>query len=105
VDAKRPTGPRILTAYLYLNDIEAGGGTLFPKLKTADGKKGITVLPKKGRLLLWPSVRNSKPSKKDYRMDYEGMAVEKGEKYVANRWIHLKNFKNPLEKGCTSDER
>jgi 2OG-Fe(II) oxygenase superfamily/ShK domain-like len=29
---KRPTGVRILTVFLYLNDVEAGGGTNFPRL-------------------------------------------------------------------------
>jgi len=99
VDVDRPVGPRILTAYLYLNDVEAGGGTRFPKLKTVDGK-GLTVMPKKGRLLLWPSVRNDKPSEKDRRTDHEALTVEKGEKYGANGWIHLRDFKSPHEKGC-----
>jgi prolyl 4-hydroxylase len=47
----RQPGVRILTMYLYLNDVEAGGGTKFNALN-------ITVMPKQGRklctnLLFW----------------------------------------------------
>jgi 2OG-Fe(II) oxygenase superfamily len=44
-------GPRILTFFLYLSDVEEGGETNFPVL-------GISVKPKKGKALLWPSVKN-----------------------------------------------
>ena len=52
----RQCGPRILTFFMYLSDVDAGGGTDFPDL-------GITVMPKKGRALLWPSVYNAGTSK------------------------------------------
>ena len=42
-------GPRILTFFLYLSDVEEGGETAFPSL-------GIKVEPKKGKAVLWPSV-------------------------------------------------
>lgn len=100
VDRDRPTGVRILTAYLYLNDVEAGGGTRFPKLKTADNS-GLTVMPKMGRLLLWPSVRDDEPSRKDFRTDHEALKVEKGEKYGANGWVHMRDFKTPYDNNCS----
>ena len=56
-DKNRQPGPRILTAFLYLNDVPAGGGTNFPDLD-------LTVMPKRGRILLWPSVLDSNPSEK-----------------------------------------
>mmetsp|Transcript_7427 Transcript_7427/g.8667 ORF Transcript_7427/g.8667 Transcript_7427/m.8667 type:complete len:143 (+) Transcript_7427:1-429(+) len=99
-DRDRPVGVRILTAYLYLNDVEAGGGTRFPKLRTANNE-GLTVMPKKGRLLLWPSVKDEEPSRKDGRTDHEALKVEKGEKYGANGWVHLRDFKTPHGKGCS----
>jgi len=101
VDRKRPTGVRVLTAYLYLNDVEAGGGTRFPKLKTPTHPKGLTAMPKQGRLLLWPSVKDEEPNQKDFRTDHEALSVEKGEKYGANGWIHMRDFKTPHGKGCT----
>ena len=83
---ERPCGVRILTFFLYLNDVcdeedksECGGGTAFPELN-------ITVQPKKGSALLWPSVLNDKPNEKDERTDHEALAVKKGIKYGANAW-------------------
>lgn len=58
-------GVRILTSYLYLNDVEAGGGTKFSSLN-------ITVMPKRGRALFWPSVLNDSPHAKDPRTNHEG---------------------------------
>ena len=57
----RQCGPRILTFFLYLSDVEDGGGTNFPTLD-------ITVQPKKGRALLWPSVYDADPTVSDHRM-------------------------------------
>ena len=83
---ERPCGVRILTFFLYLNDVcdeadksECGGGTGFPELN-------ITVQPKKGSALLWPSVLDDKPNDKDARTDHEALAVKKGIKYGANAW-------------------
>lgn len=91
---QRPSGPRILTAFLYLNDVEAGGGTNFPDLD-------LTVMPKKGRVLLWPSVLDSDPNKKDYRTQHQALNVDAGPKFAANAWLHLRDFKEPHENGCT----
>jgi prolyl 4-hydroxylase len=69
---------RILTLYLYLNDVEEGGGTNFDELD-------ITVMPKRGRALLWPSVLDSDPDKKDGRTTHQALPVGKGSiKYGAN---------------------
>ena len=91
---KRQQGPRILTVYLYLNDVEAGGGTHFDQL-------GLTVTPKRGRAVLWPSVQDDDPNKKDRRTTHQALPVEKGIKYGANAWIHLRDFQTPHENGCT----
>jgi prolyl 4-hydroxylase len=66
-----------MTFYLYLNDVEAGGGTNFNQL-------GITVTPRRGRAVLWPSVLNDKPSQQDGRTTHQALPVEKGIKYGAN---------------------
>lgn len=94
IDENRPQGPRILTAFLYLNDVSKGGGTNFPRLD-------LTVMPKRGRILLWPSVLNESPSKKDFSTEHQALDVEDGMKYAANAWIHLRNFKTPHENDCT----
>ena len=89
-----PAGPRLLTAFLYLNDVEGGGGTNFPRLD-------ITVMPKRGRLLLWPSVLNGDPLKIDRRTNHQALPVEKGVKYAANAWLHMRDFKEPNDRNCT----
>jgi prolyl 4-hydroxylase len=73
---ERQEGVRILTVFLYLNDVEEGGGTNFPKLN-------LTVLPKRGRALLWPSVLNEDPNAQDPRTDHQALPVIKGIKYGA----------------------
>lgn len=87
-------GVRILTSYLYLNDVEAGGGTMFTDLN-------ITVMPKRGRALFWPSVLNDSPHDKDERTNHQALPVEAGIKYGANGWYHQFDFKTPFEKGCS----
>lgn len=83
-----------MTLYLYLNDVEEGGGTNFDKLN-------ITVIPKRGRALLWPSVKSEAPRAKDYRTTHQALPVEKGIKYGANAWFHIHDFETPHQKGCT----
>lgn len=53
-DLRLPAGPRILTFFLYLSDVEEGGETSFPSL-------GIDVKPKKGKAVLWPNALSSQP--------------------------------------------
>ena len=89
----RQEGVRIMTVYLYLNDVEEGGGTRFPNLD-------ITVQPKKGRALLWPSVLDRDPHRKDPRTTHQAMKVIHGVKYGANAWIHQRDFKTPNSNGC-----
>jgi len=64
-----------------LNDVEAGGGTRFSLLNH-------TVEAKRGRVLLWPSVLDSDPNKKDGRTDHEALPVEAGVKYAGKFASH-----------------
>lgn len=75
-------GPRILTFFLYLSDVEEGGTTDFTKL-------GISVKPKLGNVLLWPSVLDEDPTEVDWRMQHYAKPVTKGIKYAANHWVRL----------------
>lgn len=81
--------------YLYLNDVTSGGGTNFDKL-------GITVMPKRGRALLWPSVLDENPNMKDERTTHQALPVgDDAIKYGANAWFHLRDFKTALARRCT----
>mmetsp|Transcript_29215 Transcript_29215/g.21746 ORF Transcript_29215/g.21746 Transcript_29215/m.21746 type:complete len:396 (+) Transcript_29215:64-1251(+) len=93
-DVALACGPRILTFFLYLSDVEEGGETSFPSL-------GISVKPKKGRALLWPSTLDADPEAQDQRTMHEARPVHKGLKYAANSWIHLFNYEVPNLWGCT----
>lgn len=55
-----------------------GGGTNFPHL-------GIEVKPKRGSVVLWPSVLDNEPHAKDDRTEHEALPVIKGVKYGAVR--------------------
>jgi prolyl 4-hydroxylase len=83
-DVGRRAGPRILTVFLYLNDVEAGGATHFTDLN-------ISVYPKKGRVLLWPSVLDEDPNAWDDRTHHQANPVEAGVKYGANAWVRRCN--------------
>lgn len=91
----REEGPRILTLFFYLNDVEEGGGTNFEQLD-------ITVTPKKGRMLIWPSVISEEPMTKEPRTDHQALGVIRGEKYGANAWLYLRDYKNVIRKGCVN---
>merc|ERR1712130_5188 len=56
-------GPRILTWFMYLSDVEEGGATNFPKL---------------GRVVFWPSVLDEDPTSIDTRTYHEAQPVIKG---------------------------
>jgi hypothetical protein len=91
-------GHRILTAFLYLNEVEAGGGTTFTDLN-------ITVIPELGKLLLWPSVLDDEPKEIDWRTEHEAEAVSSGRKYGANLWFHTKPYQLAYsDEVCKDDE-
>lgn len=71
-----PAGNRVATVLIYLNDTPAGGGTQFPNL-------GITVTPKRGRLLYFgfPDAKNAND------LLHAGMPPIEGEKWVAVNWF------------------
>jgi len=91
--AKKQTGVRIFTVYLYLNTVEEGGGTNFPELN-------ITVHPEKGKALIWPSVLDEDPNAEDKRSLHQALPVTKGQKYGANVWQHQREYRASYDWGC-----
>ena len=89
-------GPRLLTFFIYFNSVEEGGGTRFPKLNN------LTIEPKQGRVLVWPSILDEDVNAVDHRTNHEAIAVVKGEKFAANAWIHQRDFQTGFEMGCDS---
>ena len=92
----QPHGPRLLTFFIYFNEVEEGGGTQFPELNN------LTIEPRKGRVLIWPSVKDDDPDEEDFRTDHEALAVIKGRKFAANAWVHMRDFKTGYKLGCDS---
>lgn len=88
------SGPRILTFFLYLSDVEEGGETDFPNIN-------LRVTPKKGKAVLWPSTYSHMPSRQDPRTHHAALPVIRGTKYAANSWIHLYDFERSNLWGCT----
>ena len=97
-----PQGPRVLTFFMYLSEEKlTGGETAFGKLEsTLDGRTPLTVLPKLGDAVLWPSVLDKTPMETDWRTDHEAMPVKAGVKFGANMWIHHFDWKTPASRGC-----
>jgi|LauGreDrversion4_2_1035121.scaffolds.fasta_scaffold03983_6 prolyl 4-hydroxylase len=72
-------GARLVTALVYLNEVEAGGSTYLNRLN-------LNVLPKRGKLLVF---ENTYPGTniKHPLSEHAGMPVIKGEKYAFNLWF------------------
>lgn len=79
MDASRHQGDRISTMLFYLNDVEAGGSTVFPTV-------GIAVPAKRGSALFWFNLKRS--GEGDYRTLHASCPVLLGEKWIANLWLH-----------------
>jgi len=92
--ARAQYGPRLLTFFLYLNDLsdEQGGGTKFDHLK-------FTAKPQRGMALIWPSVTNEDPYEMDEWTWHEALPVSNAVKYGANAWIHMRNYQD-VEEYC-----
>jgi prolyl 4-hydroxylase len=60
----------------------------------------LTILPKAGRALLWPSVFDSDPMNDDIRTSHEALPVEAGIKFAANGWIHQFDYVFAQSRGC-----
>ncbi len=76
-------GQRVASLVMYLNDVEDGGGTVFPEL-------GLTVLPKKGSAVYFEYC-NSR-GQVDPLTLHGGLPVLKGEKWIATKWMRQRRY-------------
>lgn len=74
---------RISTLVMYLNDVEEGGETFFPKLN-------LSIAPKKGSAVYFEYFYNDK-SLNELTL-HGGAPVIKGEKWVATQWMRRRAF-------------
>ena len=76
--SKAAKNNRISTLILYLNDVEEGGTTFFPKLN-------LTVCPQKGMAVYFEYFYND-PILNELTL-HAGAPVVKGEKWIATQWM------------------
>jgi prolyl 4-hydroxylase len=74
-------GQRTWTFMIYLNAVEAGGGTRFGTVKKI-------VQPEAGKLLAWNNLRSD--GRPNPNTIHHGMKVRKGVKYVITKWYREK---------------
>lgn len=72
---------RRFTCLCYLNDVEQGGETEFPKLN-------IKISPKMGRIVYFDNYH--KDGDINYKSSHRSIPVENGEKWAFNLWYHEK---------------
>lgn len=71
-------GQRIATLIMYLNDVEAGGSTVFPEV-------GLDVLPRRGNAVYFAYCTET--GVLDPRSLHGGSPVGAGEKWIATKWF------------------
>ncbi len=75
-------GNRIATVILYLNSVQAGGGTFFPEMD-------MRVFPHAGLGLFFRSVKDGQVLQKSL---HAGEPVLQGEKWIATKWIRERAY-------------
>ena len=74
----RRGGQRISTLIMYLNDVDAGGETIFPDL-------GLTVAARKGGGVYFSYCDSQ--GNLDRRTLHGGAPVQRGEKWISTHWL------------------
>ncbi len=76
-------GNRVATLIMYLNDVDAGGETIFPEI-------GFAATPKKGAAVYFESINAQK--KLDPLSLHAGAPVIAGEKWIATKWVRERYY-------------
>ncbi|WP_133000609.1 2OG-Fe(II) oxygenase [Luteimonas arsenica] len=76
-------GQRVSSLVVYLNDVEAGGETTFPR-------SGLSVAPRKGSAVYF--AYTDAQSRVDPLSFHAGAPVLRGEKWIATRWMREREF-------------
>ncbi|KAL3774400.1 hypothetical protein HJC23_000585 [Cyclotella cryptica] len=76
---------RSINVLLYLNDVEQGGETSFPRWLNAETTGGLDVKPEKGKAVLFYMLLPDGNS--DDLTQHAALPVIKGQKWMSNLWI------------------
>jgi prolyl 4-hydroxylase len=79
----REGGQRVATLVMYLNDVEAGGSTVFPQV-------GLDVLPRRGNAVYFAYC--TEQGELDARSLHGGSPVSAGEKWIATKWFRQRTY-------------
>jgi len=79
-------GQRVATLVMYLNDVEAGGSTVFPEV-------GLDVLPRRGHAVYF--AYTTEDGQLDKRSLHGGSPVGAGEKWIATKWFRQRDYGGP----------
>ena len=74
-------GQRSWTAMIYLNDVEAGGETTFPRLN-------VSIPPQRGALIVWNNALPDGSPNPDTL--HAALPVNAGVKYVVTKWFRTR---------------
>jgi prolyl 4-hydroxylase len=78
-------GNRLVTALMYLNEVDEGGATGFPEL-------GVEVEAVPGRLCLFHNLSEVGASERHPRALHGGLPVVAGEKWACNLWFRERRY-------------
>lgn len=76
-------GQRVATLVMYLNDVERGGETVFPEID-------FSVAPRKGSAVFFSYCDAT--GKLDRLTLHGGAPVERGEKWIATKWVRQREY-------------
>ncbi|MGZ8273595.1 MAG: 2OG-Fe(II) oxygenase [Burkholderiaceae bacterium] len=79
-------GQRVATLVMYLNDVQAGGSTVFPEV-------GLDVLPRQGNAVYF--AYTTEQGQLDARSLHGGNPVSEGEKWIATKWFRERPYGGP----------
>jgi len=76
-------GQRVATLIMYLNDVGAGGETIFPKI-------GLSVTPRRGAAVYFEYFNSH--GEVDPATLHGGAPVTRGEKWIATKWLRERPY-------------
>lgn len=85
-ESKYYDNQRLVTALVYLTDVQKGGETEFSKIN-------LKIKPKKGKLLIFYNCLNDGKTINNNTL-HAGLPIIEGEKYAFNLWFHEKCYRN-----------